>query len=60
MFLRCLRLYGEVQDIRLATALGLRKRGIENVLVVDQTRAFRQVGQTIDLLPNGLKASTLR
>ncbi len=42
--------------IGLATALGLRKRGIENVLVVDQTRAFRQVGQTIDLLPNGLKA----
>jgi len=42
--------------IGLATAIGLRKRGIENVLVVDQTRAFRQVGQTLDLLSNGLKA----
>ncbi|MEI2580910.1 FAD-dependent oxidoreductase [Scytonema sp. PRP1] len=42
--------------IGLATAIGLRKRGIENVLVVDQTRAFRQVGQVLDLLPNGLKA----
>ncbi len=42
--------------IGLATALGLRKRGIENILVIDQTRAFRQVGQVLDLLPNGLKA----
>ncbi|MEH1836983.1 MAG: NAD(P)/FAD-dependent oxidoreductase [Nostoc sp.] len=42
--------------IGLATAIGLRKRGIENVLVVDQTRAFREVGQGLDLLPNGLKA----
>ncbi len=42
--------------IGLATAIGLRKRGIENVLVIDQTRVFRQVGQTLDLLPNGLKA----
>ncbi|MBE8999851.1 FAD-dependent monooxygenase [Nostoc sp. LEGE 12447] len=42
--------------IGLATAIGLRKRGIENVLVIDQTRAFRQIGQTLDLLPNGLKA----
>ncbi|WP_375497321.1 FAD-dependent oxidoreductase [uncultured Nostoc sp.] len=42
--------------IGLATAIGLRKRGIENVLVIDQTRAFRQVGQTVDLLPNGLQA----
>ena len=42
--------------IGLATALGLRKRGIENLLVIDQTRAFRQVGQVVDLLPNGLKA----
>ncbi|MCC5643663.1 FAD-dependent monooxygenase [Nostoc sp. CHAB 5824] len=42
--------------IGLATAIGLRKRGIENVLVIDQTRAFRQVGQTLDLLPNGLQA----
>ncbi|MGF2037088.1 MAG: NAD(P)/FAD-dependent oxidoreductase [Nostoc sp. CmiVER01] len=42
--------------VGLATAIGLRKRGIENVLVIDQTRAFRQVGQTVDLLPNGLQA----
>jgi 2-polyprenyl-6-methoxyphenol hydroxylase-like FAD-dependent oxidoreductase len=42
--------------VGLATAIGLRKRGLENLLVVDQTRAFRQVGQTVDLLPNGLKA----
>ena len=42
--------------IGLATAIGLRKRGIENVLVVDQTRAFREVGQGLDLLPNGLQA----
>lgn len=42
--------------IGLATAIGLRQRGIENILVIDQTRAFRQVGQVIDLLPNGLKA----
>ncbi|MBR8832967.1 MAG: FAD-dependent monooxygenase [Stigonema ocellatum SAG 48.90 = DSM 106950] len=42
--------------IGLATAIGLRKRGVENLLVVDQTRAFRQVGQILDLLPNGLKA----
>jgi 2-polyprenyl-6-methoxyphenol hydroxylase-like FAD-dependent oxidoreductase len=42
--------------IGLATAVGLRKRGIDNILVIDQTRAFRQVGQVVDLLPNGLKA----
>ena len=42
--------------IGLATAVGLRKRGINNILVLDQTSAFRQVGQTVDLLPNGLKA----
>lgn len=42
--------------VGLATALGLRQRGIENILVIDRTRAFRQVGQVIDLLPNGLKA----
>jgi 2-polyprenyl-6-methoxyphenol hydroxylase-like FAD-dependent oxidoreductase len=42
--------------IGLATAIGLRKRGIKNILVIDQTRAFRQVGQILDLLPNGLKA----
>ena len=42
--------------VGLATAIGLRERGIENFLIVDQTRAFRQVGQVLDLLPNGLKA----
>ncbi|AVH74290.1 FAD-dependent oxidoreductase [Nostoc sp. 'Lobaria pulmonaria (5183) cyanobiont'] len=42
--------------IGLATAIGLRKRGIENVLVIDQTRSFRQIGHGLDLLPNGLKA----
>ncbi|BAB74744.1 FAD-dependent oxidoreductase [Anabaena sp. FACHB-709] len=42
--------------IGLATAIGLHKRGIENIVVLDQTRAFRQVGQGLDLLPNGLKA----
>ncbi|MEH2160301.1 MAG: NAD(P)/FAD-dependent oxidoreductase [Nostoc sp.] len=42
--------------IGLATAIGLRKRGIKNILVIDQTRAFRQIGQTLDLLPNGLQS----
>ncbi|MBW4669857.1 MAG: FAD-dependent monooxygenase [Cyanomargarita calcarea GSE-NOS-MK-12-04C] len=42
--------------VGLATAVGLLKRGIDNILVVDQARAFRQVGQVVDLLPNGLKA----
>ncbi|OUL37397.1 FAD-binding monooxygenase [Nostoc sp. T09] len=42
--------------VGLATAVGLRKRGIDNIVVIDQTRAFRQVGQVVDLLPNGLKA----
>ena len=42
--------------VGLATAIGLYQRGIENILVIDQARAFLQVGQSIDLLPNGLKA----
>ncbi|PAX51866.1 FAD-dependent oxidoreductase [Brunnivagina elsteri] len=42
--------------VGLATAIGLYKRGITNILVIDQTRTFRQVGQIVDLLPNGLKA----
>lgn len=42
--------------VGLATAIALRKRGINNILVIDQTRDFRRVGQSIDLLPNGLKA----
>lgn len=42
--------------VGLATAIGLRKGGIENILVIDQARAFRPVGHVVDLLPNGLKA----
>ncbi|AUT03936.1 FAD-binding monooxygenase [Nostoc sp. CENA543] len=42
--------------IGLATAIGLRQRGINNILVLDQTHAFRRVGQILDLLPNGLKS----
>ncbi len=42
--------------VGLATALGLRQRGIENIIVLDQTRTFRKVGQGLGLLPNGLKA----
>ncbi|NEQ09618.1 MAG: FAD-dependent monooxygenase [Moorea sp. SIO4E2] len=42
--------------VGLATAIGLQQRGISNFIVLDQTRAFRRVGQVIDLLPNGLKA----
>ncbi|MGB6294827.1 MAG: NAD(P)/FAD-dependent oxidoreductase [Rivularia sp. (in: cyanobacteria)] len=42
--------------VGLATANGLRQRGIENILVLDQTKAFRQVGQGLDVLANGLKA----
>ncbi len=42
--------------VGLATALGLYQRGIKNIIVLDQTRAFRKVGQIVDLLPNGLKA----
>ena len=42
--------------VGLATALGLRQRGIHNIIVIDQTHDFRPVGQVLDLLPNGLKA----
>ncbi|MEO0685886.1 MAG: FAD-dependent monooxygenase, partial [Cyanobacteria bacterium J06649_11] len=42
--------------VGLATANGLRHRGINNILVLDQTKAFRRVGQGVDILPNGLKA----
>ncbi len=42
--------------IGLATAIGLYQRGIENILVIDQTRAFRPIGRGLDLLANGLKA----
>ncbi len=42
--------------VGLATAIALRKRSIDHILVIDQTRDFRRVGQVVDLLPNGLKA----
>ena len=40
--------------VGLATAIALYQRGINNILVIDQTRTFRQVGQVVDILPNGL------
>ncbi|ELR96545.1 NAD(P)/FAD-dependent oxidoreductase [Gloeocapsa sp. PCC 73106] len=42
--------------VGLATAIALYTRGIKNILVIDQTRSFRQVGQIVDLLPNGFKS----
>ncbi|WP_299402766.1 NAD(P)/FAD-dependent oxidoreductase [Acaryochloris sp. IP29b_bin.148] len=42
--------------VGLATAIALYKRGIHNIRVIDQTREFRNVGQGLDLLPNGLRA----
>lgn len=42
--------------VGLATAIGLRQRGIDNILVIDRTHDFRRVGQVVDILPNGLKA----
>lgn len=42
--------------VGLATAIGLHKRGITNILVIEQAREFRKVGQFVDLLPNGLRA----
>jgi 2-polyprenyl-6-methoxyphenol hydroxylase-like FAD-dependent oxidoreductase len=42
--------------VGLATAIALRQRGINNILVVEQARRFREVGQVVDILPNGLKA----
>lgn len=42
--------------VGLASAIALRQRGINNILVIDQARSFRQVGQIVDILPNGLKA----
>lgn len=42
--------------VGLATAIGLLKRGITNILVIEQAREFRKVGQVVDILPNGLKA----
>ncbi len=42
--------------VGLATALGLKERGIHNIRIIDKTRAFRKVGQLISVLPNGLRA----
>lgn len=42
--------------VGLAIATGLRDRGIDRVVVLEKARAFREVGQVVDLLPNGLKA----
>ncbi len=42
--------------VGLATAIALYRKGITNLLVIDQTQEFRPVGQVLDLLPNGLKA----
>ncbi|HEY9771813.1 MAG TPA: FAD-dependent oxidoreductase [Coleofasciculaceae cyanobacterium] len=42
--------------VGLATAIALLQRGIDNILIIDQTRSFRQTGQVVDILPNGLKA----
>ena len=42
--------------VGLATALALRKRSVNNILVIDRTCSFRRVGQIVDILPNGLKA----
>jgi 2-polyprenyl-6-methoxyphenol hydroxylase-like FAD-dependent oxidoreductase len=42
--------------VGLATALTLQKHNINNILVIDQARSFRPVGQAVDILPNGLKA----
>ncbi|MFN5515662.1 MAG: FAD-dependent oxidoreductase [Cyanobacteriota bacterium] len=42
--------------VGLSLAIGLQSRGVENFLVIDQTRGFRPAGQVVDLLPNGLKA----
>ncbi len=42
--------------VGLATAAGLRSRGITNIAVLERARSFRQVGQVLDILPNGLRA----
>lgn len=42
--------------VGLATAVGLRSRGITNIAVLERARSFRQVGQVLDILPNGLRA----
>jgi len=42
--------------VGLATAIALYRRGVKNILVIDQTRDFREVGQIVDLLPNGFKS----
>lgn len=42
--------------VGLAAAVGLQKRGVNNILILEQAREFRKVGQVIDVLPNGLRA----
>lgn len=42
--------------VGLAAAIGLQKRGVNNILVIEQAREFRKVGQVVDVLPNGLRA----
>lgn len=42
--------------VGLAAAIGLQKRGINNILILEQAREFRKVGQVVDVLPNGLRA----
>ena len=42
--------------VGLATAVGLRSRGITNIAVLERARRFRQVGQVLDILPNGLRS----
>jgi 2-polyprenyl-6-methoxyphenol hydroxylase-like FAD-dependent oxidoreductase len=33
--------------VGLSTAIALRKRGIDNILVIDRARSFRRVGQVV-------------
>ncbi|GAB4528885.1 MAG: hypothetical protein Tsb0014_10530 [Pleurocapsa sp.] len=33
--------------VGLATAIALRQRGVDNILVIDRTRSFRRVGQVV-------------
>ena len=42
--------------VGLATAIGLYERGVTNLVVLEQARELRAVGQQIALLPNGLWA----
>lgn len=44
--------------VGLCVAVGALARGAKNVLVVDQARAFRKIGQPLDLLPNAMRTLT--